>query len=222
MVVLLIVLTFAVMVLIDHLSLRQPVLIADAPAPAKKPARTPSMVAGFELRPSLRYHPGHTWAAADTPELVRVGADDFAMKIAGHATGIEIPERGQWIRQGQRIISIHRDGPDLELVSPIEGTVVDVNEAAIRDPEAARKDPYGAGWLLVVNSPDAKTNFRNLLGGTMARRWLDDAAMKLRAFMPAPAAAINVAQDGGVALDNALEALPGDQWAKIEKELFLV
>jgi glycine cleavage system H lipoate-binding protein len=212
MVVLLIVLTFAVMVLVDHLFLRQPVVIADAATDAKKPARTPSLVAGFELQPNLKYHPGHTWAVAETPELVRIGADDFAMKIAGHATGIDIPERGQWIRQGQRIIAIHRDGPDLELVSPIEGTVVDINEAAIKDPEAARKDPYGNGWLLVVNAPDQKTNFRNLLSGTVVRRWLDDAAAKLR-----PA---GLAQEGGVALDNGGEIIPAEQWQKMERELF--
>lgn len=220
MVVLLIALTLAVMILIDHFSHRQPFLIAEAPGPQKKPTRTPAVVGGFELRPNLRYHLGHTWAVAETPDLVRVGADDFAMKVAGHATGIEIPERGRWIRQGQKIIAIHRDGRDLELVSPIEGTVVDVNEAALRDPEAARKDPYGEGWLLVVNAPDVKTNFRNLLNGTVARRWLDDAAAKLRAYIPAPAA--NVAQDGGIALDSALENLPRDQWETIERELFLV
>lgn len=220
MVVLLIALTFAVMVLIDHLSLRQPVVIAEATPTEKKPARTPALIAGFELRPNLKYHPGHMWAVAETPELVRIGADDFAMKVAGHTTGIEIPERGQWIRQGQKIIAMHRDGGDLELVSPIEGTVVDVNEAATRNPEAARNDPYGDGWLLVVNSPDAKTNFRNLLSGTVAKRWLDDAAARLRNYVQTPA--MNVAQDGGVALDNALELLPRDQWTKIEQELFLL
>jgi glycine cleavage system H protein len=220
MVVLLIVLGFVAMILIDHMFLRRPIPVADDAVRAKEPVRVPGIVGGFELRPSLSYHPGHTWAVADTPGLVRVGADDFAMRFAGHTKSIDIPERGQWIRQGQKIISIHRDGPDLELVSPIEGTVVDVNEAALRDPETARKDPYGDGWLLVVNSPDAKTNFRNLLQGSVARRWLDDSAAKLRKVLPTSQRAL--AQDGGVALENAVEALPAQAWAKIEHELFLV
>ena len=218
MVVLLIVLTFAVMVLIDHLFLRQPVVIA-AVEPETEPAR-PALVAGFELPMNLRYHPGHTWAVAESPERVRIGADDFAMKFAGHPTGIEIPERGQWIRQGQKIISVHRDGADLELVSPIEGTVVEINQKVLDNPEAARNDPYGEGWLLVVNSPDAKTNFRNLLKGTVARRWLDDSAAKLRTALAGPGLA--TAQEGGVAVDNVLEQLPKEKWEAIEKELFLV
>lgn len=212
MVVLLIVLTFAVMVLIDHLFLRQPILIA-SPEDAKAAPR-PAMVAGFELPLNLQYHPGHTWAVAESPERVRIGADDFAMKFAGHPTGLDIPERGQWIRQGQKIISVHRDGADLELVSPIEGTVLDVNENVLRDPETARRDPYGEGWLLVVNSPDAKTNFRNLLNGTVARRWLDESAARLRGTA--------TAQDGGLAVDDVAAHLPKEQWEKMEKELFLV
>lgn len=218
MVVLLIVLAFAVMVVIDHLVLRQPIVIAEPEAMRLAPR--PSVVGGFELPLNLQYHPGHTWAVAESPERVRIGADDFAMKFAGHPTGIEIPERGQWIRQGQKIISVHRDGADLELVSPIEGTVVEINQKVLDDPEAARKDPYGEGWLLVVNSPDAKTNFRNLLKGTVARRWLDDSAAKLRTALAGPARA--TAQEGGVAVDNVLEQLPKDQWEAIEKELFLV
>ena len=221
MVPLLVILTFAAMVLIDHLLLRQPIILAEElPAETPRPRLTPSVVAGFQLADNLRYHPGHTWALAEGPERVRVGADDFAMKLVGDVDKIEVPERGQWIRQGQKIIAMHRDGRDLELVSPIEGTVVDINEAVINDPKNARKDPYGDGWLIAVNSPDAKTNFRNLLGGTLARRWMDDAAAKLRAYAATPLGAL--AQDGGVALNNTLDQLPKNEWAAIEKELFLV
>jgi glycine cleavage system H lipoate-binding protein len=216
MVVLLIVLTFAVMVLIDHLFLRQPVVIAAA-EPETEPARP--LVAGFELPMNLKYHPGHTWALAESPERVRVGADDFAMKFAGHATGVEFPERGQWIRQGQKIISVHRDGADLELVSPIEGTVVGRNEKVMNDPDLARRDPYGEGWLLMVSAPDAKTNFRNLLQGTVAKRWLAESAAALRAaFTPS---AVATAQDGGVALGDLGTQLPPEQWTRLEGELFL-
>ena len=221
MVPLLVILTFAAMVLIDHLLLRQPIVLAEGlQAETPRPRLTPSVVAGFELADNLLYHPGHTWALAEGPERVRVGADDFAMKLAGQVKSIDIPERGQWIRQGQKIISMHRDGRDLELVSPIEGTVVDVNDAALRDPDSVRKDPYGEGWLIAVNAPDAKTNFRILLGGTLARRWMDDAAARLRTYVATPLGAL--AQDGGVALDNTLDHLSKDEWEKIEHELFLV
>lgn len=220
MVALFVILTFTVMILIDHLLLRQPVVLA--PAEERKQPRpriVPAVVAGFAIPDHLRYHPGHTWALAESPELVRVGMDDFAAKIGGDVGGIEIPERGQWIRQGQKIISMHRDGRDLELVSPIEGTVVDVNDAVLRDPAAARKDPYGEGWLLTVNSPDAKTNFRNLLSGKLARRWMDDSAARLRAIATEASGAF--AQDGGLAAENLVDQLTPEHFEQINRELFL-
>jgi glycine cleavage system H lipoate-binding protein len=54
----------------------------------------------------------------------------------------------------------------------------------VRDPELARKDPYGEGWLVSVQSPDAKTNFGNLLGGALARWWREEAASRLQKQMP--------------------------------------
>ncbi|HSP34285.1 MAG TPA: hypothetical protein VLU46_08225, partial [Thermoanaerobaculia bacterium] len=83
MVAILVILTFAVMLLIDHLVTRQPIIIAEA-APAAGPERPrvlSPIVAGFNVPDNLRYHPSHTWAIAETPELVRVGVDDFAAKL---------------------------------------------------------------------------------------------------------------------------------------------
>lgn len=219
MIALLVVVTFFAAVIIDHLLNRQPIPVtAEAPKEAPRPRLIPSIVAGFAVPDNLRYHPGHTWAVSETPERVRVGIDDFAAKIGGDVTRIDIPERGQWIRQGQRIIAMHHGDRELDLVSPVEGEVVDFNMKALDDPKLAQKDPYGDGWLLVVNSPDSQTTFRNLLGGTIARRWMEDAAARLRSFaMSAPA----MAQDGGVAVPNVIDQLPDADWDKLTKELFL-
>jgi hypothetical protein len=105
------------------------------------------------------------------------------------------------------------------MVSPIEGSIADINDAAMHDPEVARKDPYGEGWLVTVQSPDAKTNFRNLLGGALARWWTEESASRLQRKMPMMLGAL--AQDGGVAVDNVSDHIPDQEWAKIAKEFFL-
>ena len=221
MIALLVALTFLAAVMIDHLINRQPIPVhvpAEAPGRTQRPRLTPAIVAGFEVPDNLRYHPGHTWAVSESADLVRVGIDDFAAKLTGDVSSINIPERGQWIRQGQRIIAMHHDGREIDLVSPIEGTVVDINQKALDNPKLAQSDPYGDGWLLTVNSPDANTNFRNLLGGNVARRWMDDAAARLRAIaMPAGA----MAQDGGVAVSNVIDQLNDADWDNLTKEFFL-
>jgi glycine cleavage system H lipoate-binding protein len=179
----------------------------------------PSLVGGFQVPEKLRYHPGHTWALSESPSLVRVGMDEFASKLTGKIERITLPQRGQWIRQGQKIWSVHRDGVCVDMVSPIEGSVADINENAVRDPELARKDPYGEGWLVTVQSPDAKTNFRNLLGGALARCWTEESASRLQRRMPMALGAL--AQDGGVAGDNLAAQIPDKDWAVLAKEFFL-
>ena len=115
------------------------------------------MVAGFQVPENVRYHAGHTWALSESRELVRIGMDDFASKLIGKIESIALPQRGRWVRQGQKIWTIFRDGKSVDMVSPIEGTVTDINEAVVKNPELARKDPYGEGWLVTVQAPDSKT-----------------------------------------------------------------
>jgi glycine cleavage system H protein len=222
MTVILVLLTFASFLLIDYLRGRRqaatrPVLQT---ANRETAARVvPAVVAGFQVPENLRYHPGHAWALSESPDRVRVGMDDFASKLTGKIERITLPQRGRWIRQGQKIWTIFRDGKSVDMVSPIEGTVSDINEAVVNDPELARKDPYGDGWLIAVQAPDSKTNFRNLLGGSMARWWTEESALRLQKKMPAFAGAL--AQDGGVAVDDLTAHMPDQEWAALTKEFFL-
>jgi len=70
-----------------------------------------------------------------------------------------------------------------------------------------------------VQSPDAKTNFRNLLGGALARWWTEESAGRLQRRMPMALGAL--AQDGGVAMDNLASQIPDKDWAALAKEFFL-
>ena len=222
MTVILVLLTFAIFLFIDYVrsqkqAAKQPALQAMKREVA--PRVVPALVSGFQVPDNLRYHPGHTWALSESPDLVRVGMDDFATKLAGKIERIALPQRGRWIRQGQKLWTIFRDGKSVDMVSPIEGTISDVNEAVVQNPDLARKDPYGEGWLLAVQSPDAKTNFRNLLGGGLARWWTEESALRLQKRMPAMAGAL--AQDGGVAVDDLTAHMPDQDWAALTKEFFL-
>jgi glycine cleavage system H protein len=223
MTVILVLLTFATFLLIDHFYSRKHAVVVQPAVVATKrqgpPKLVPSLVGGFHVPENLRYHPGHTWALSESPSLVRVGIDDFASKLIGKVDSIALPQRGQWIRQGQKVCTIHRDGATVDMVSPIEGSVADINEAIAHDAKLATKDPYGEGWLITVQSPDAKTNFRNLLGGALARWWTEESGSRLQRKMPVLAGAL--AQDGGVAMDNLTSQIPDQDWVAIAKEFFL-
>lgn len=230
MTVILVLLTFVAFLLIDHFYSKykgvQPVLATAAEREAKRPAIDevaariqPNLVNGFKVPDNVRYHPGHTWALSESPNLVRVGIDDFAGKLMGKIESVNLPQRGQWVRQGQKIWSFTRDGEKVDMVSPIEGAISDVNDALLNDPNLARKDSYGDGWMVTVQAPDAKTNFRNLLGGMLAKSWMEEAAMRLQRRVPAMAGALM--QDGGEAVDDLTAQLPDAEWASVAREFFL-
>jgi glycine cleavage system H lipoate-binding protein len=226
MTVLLVLFTFTTFLLIDHFRSRRAAVPVLQVAPAKSdtiaPRLQPALVAGFAVPENLRYHPGHTWALSESTNLVRVGMDDFASKLTGTIENIALPQRGQWIRQGQKLCTVYHDDAAVDMVSPIEGTVSDINEAVAKNPKLALNDPYGNGWLVTVNAPDAKTSFKNLLGGALARWWTEESASRLQRRMPsAMAFAGALAQDGGEAIQDVAAEIPSQEWTPIAKEFFL-
>src|SRR5208282_5022119 len=99
MTVLLVLFFFATFLTIDYVRTRHafehPVLqVAPAKHDSIAPRIQPAVVGGFAVPENLRYHPGHTWALSESPNLVRVGMDDFASKLTGTIENITLPQRG--------------------------------------------------------------------------------------------------------------------------------
>jgi glycine cleavage system H protein len=208
MTVLLVLATFLVFAVLDYALNRKKALVAQ-----------PLYVEGFMVAEGVRYHPGHTWLARERQHLARVGADEFAAKLAGKIQRIELPKPGQWIRQGQTAWTLYRNGESTSMVSPIEGEVVEVNPDVVNDPALVRNDPYGRGWLMTVHVPDEEGTWRNLLPVNMVRSWMKDSVTRLYARQPAFAGA--VAADGGRPVDDLLAGIPGAEWRRITAEFFL-
>ena len=219
MTVAIVVAMFVLILLVDYL-----VSKATQPATQPKPVQawTPSrlepvVVGGLKLAENLRYHPGHTWALSESPQKVRVGIDDLAGHVFGKVEGITTPAAGSWVRQGQPVMTFNREGKVAKLVSPVEGVITAVNPALREDPDLARRDPYGEGWIMTVEAPDAKTSFRNLLGGSLARSWMEKAPATLRAMTPK--GSLVLAQDGGLVVEDLTPLI--EDWEAARAEFFL-
>jgi len=220
MTVLLVLVTFFTFILIDYLLSRK-----KAPKPLWVAATRQSagaedmFVEGFLVPDRVRYHPGHSWALRERKNLVRVGIDEFAAALMGRIERVETPKPGLWVRQGQNAITFYRDGEKTMMVSPTEGEIVEVNPEVLKDPSLLRKDPYGAGWLMVVYSPDEETMHRNLVPRNMVTAWMREAAERLYARQPQLAGA--VAADGGSPAQDLFAALPDASWRELTEEFFL-
>ena len=222
MVIVLVLFTFICFVAVDYFlhSRPQKSLEMAAPPPEPKQQFLPvNVVGGFKLAPGASYHAGHTWAAKETRNIVRVGLDDFAVRLLGNFDHLDLPARGRWMRQGEKGWTVGRGNHRFEMLSPIEGEVVDVNQEVLNDPSVIHKDPYGVGWLVAVNSPAADSNLKNLLRGRLAQQWLEDSLETFRSHV-SPSTGIHL-QDGGHAIPDLLSVLPEESWEKVVRELFL-
>ncbi len=220
MAVVLLIITFAVFIAIDWVINhgKAPALsFSEAHAAAQEPAD--DMIAGFHLPKSLRYHPGHTWVQRERKNLNRVGADEFAAIFAGPVERVELPKPGTWVRQGQKAISFFRNGEKIEMVSPVEGEIVEVNQELAANPALLRQDPYGSGWLMSVFAPDEEGPSRNLLPTSLISAWMREAAEKFFLLQPMPAGV--TAYDGGRPSEMATASLAPEVWKKAAKEFFL-
>ena len=186
------------------------------PAPARGVATGGSW---FRFDDARFHHQGHGWALPESHEVVRVGVDDFAQKLIGIAGSIDLPAVGTRLTQAEKGWRMRVDNEWIDLLSPVDGEVVEVNESVRRSPELIDQDPYGDGWLLKVRVPRWKANAGNLLRGAVARTWMEEATAALRARMVSSAGP--VLPDGGVPVSGIAKSLSEAEWAALAREFLL-
>ena len=221
--ILFVLLTFLLVISITYF-LRRPEQAAEVQA--RQPQNWPRMAApkvstemGFEIPNGYCFHPGHTWVFDEGRQNTRVGIDAFTGKLLGKIDGLEVAGLNRWVRQGQPLLTIKREGLTFEMLSPIEGVIASVNHEVMKDPNLAVTDPYQNGWVCVVKSPEVSTNLRNLVQGPLVASWMQNSVARLSAMATQMAPAL--AQDGGVPIAGMMAQLdPGSQ-RRVVHEFFL-
>jgi glycine cleavage system H protein len=166
------------------------------------------------------YHQGHSWAIPESDNVVRVGMDDFAQKLVGKIDAIKFPQVGSQVTQGEKAWSLLVGSKMIDMLSPVDGKILDINESLLSSPESISKDPYGQSWLMKVQAPKISSNIKNLLSGGLARKWMEEVRETLLARMNYKLGAVS--QDGGVLVDGIARNLDQERWDEIVKEFFLI
>ena len=181
-------------------------------------ARPRTAGAWFAVPDGPAFHPGHAWARADGDGLVRVGADEFAFKLVA-PTSVTLPAPGDEVRQGEPGWLFSADGHDVAVLSPVSGTVAEVNPYAAREPDAAAHDPYGRGWLMKVRAPRLSADRKQLLEGSVARKWMEAVTDAVRARIAPPATL--ALEDGGTPVHGIARAMDEDLWPAVARTFLL-
>ena len=102
----------------------------------------------------LRYSSDHEWVRAEGTTL-RVGITDYAQDALGDVVYVEIPEVGAVVAAGDKVSEVESTKSVSDIYAPVAGTVVEANDELSSAPERLNDDPYGEGWICVIEPSDA-------------------------------------------------------------------
>ena len=117
----------------------------------------------------LRYSSDHEWVRADGPRI-RVGITDYAQDALGDVVFVDLPDVGATVAAGDSIAEVESTKSVSDIFAPVSGTIVEVNADLADTPERLNEDPYGEGWLFVIE-PSADTD--SLLDAAAYRSLID-------------------------------------------------
>ena len=124
----------------------------------------------MEFPEDLRYTKEHEWARADG-NRIRVGITDFAQDALGDVVYVDLPDVGAEVRADEPLGEVESTKSVSDVFSPVTGTIVERNPLVEERPELVNEQPYGDGWLVVIEVSDAATldalldaqNYRSLV-----------------------------------------------------------
>ena len=118
----------------------------------------------FKFRvPTDRYYSSEGIWAQEVGDRIRIGLTDFLQQRSGDVAFAEVKPKGTALKVGDEVGTVETIKVNISLTSPINGTVIEVNPALETAPEAINQDPYGDGWLAVIEPTDWKTDRAALL-----------------------------------------------------------
>ena len=111
------------------------------------------MAASESYPDDLRYHPEHDWARVEGDEAV-LGITWYAQDSLGELVHYEAPEVGATIEKDGTYGEVESVKAVSDVVAPLSGEIVAVNEKVVEAPETVNEDPYGDGWLIRIRMGD--------------------------------------------------------------------
>jgi len=166
----------------------------------------------------LYFDKTHTWAFMEKDGVVKIGIDDFLQHITGPITRIEMKKTGEKIKKGDMALSIIQKGKQLNIYSPISGTIKDQNKVLLSNSSLINSSPYSEGWVYKIEPANWSREIQFLDMAEKYKNWLFHEFSRLKDFLAA-SLKVNrmeyenvVLQDGGVLKDSVLADFGPEVW----------
>jgi len=122
----------------------------------------------------LRYHKEHTWLRV-SGRKVTIGITDYAQDALGDIVYIDLPEVDTDIEANSEIGEIESTKATSSIISPVSGRVTEVNEYLSESPEMINEEPYGKGWIAIIEVDDV-SDLDDLMDSTEYTKYVEEEA----------------------------------------------
>jgi glycine cleavage system H lipoate-binding protein/ABC-type phosphate transport system substrate-binding protein len=166
----------------------------------------------------LFFDKSHTWAFMEESGSVKVGIDDFLQHITGPITRIEMKRPGEKVRKGEVVMSVIQKGKQLNIYSPVTGTILESNSSLSADPSALNRAPFADGWVYRMEPVNWLREIQFMNMADKYRSWIREEFVRFRDFLAQalqgnqPEFAKIVLQDGGALKDHLLAEMGPEVW----------
>jgi glycine cleavage system H protein len=120
----------------------------------------------------LRYSKDHEWARLEG-DRVRVGITDYAQDALGDVVFIELPEVGSTVKLDESFSEVESTKSVSDVYAPLAGTIVEVNTDLADTPERINEDPYGDGWICLIE-PEDSSSYDSLMDAAAYRELTEE------------------------------------------------
>ncbi|MEN6350075.1 MAG: glycine cleavage system protein H [Syntrophomonas sp.] len=131
----------------------------------------------YEMPDELYYTTDHAWVQVEG-NRIKIGITDFMQQLAGEITFIRVPRAGKDLEAGKNLASMQSGKWAGKIAVPVNGKVVDVNKGLSAAPQPLNDDPYGQGWIAVMEPANMADIEANLLKGDRAVQFLKEEIAK--------------------------------------------
>jgi glycine cleavage system H protein len=107
----------------------------------------------MDIPSDLRYSTDHEWARVEEGR-VRIGITDYAQDALGDVVFVEVPEVGTKVERGGSVSEVESTKSVSEIYAPVSGTIAEINGDLADSPERLNDDPYGEGWICIIEPTD--------------------------------------------------------------------
>lgn len=160
----------------------------------------------------------HTWAFMERDGAVRIGVDDFIQHITGTVTRLKMKKTGEKIVKGEQMLSLIQNGKQLNIYSPLSGTITSTNETLTRNSSIINSSPYSDGWVYKIEPENWIKETRVMIMAEKYSEWVKEEFTRLKDFLATTLGGNElklsqvVLQDGGEIREALLEEFGPEIW----------